>query len=85
MPQISVISEDLERLPEKTRSLPFLPLPSTEVTVLKSTLWVLGALGKSLGFRDGCSSPSREGTELLPQEDLSAHFGKALSMIPLSS
>lgn len=76
MPQVSVTSEELERLPEKARSLPFLPLPSTEVIVLKSSLWVLGALGRSLGFRDGCSSPSRESTELLPQ------FGKPFSMIP---
>lgn len=47
---------------------------------------MLGALGKSLGVRDGCSSLSREGTELLPQEDVSAQpgpqFGRPFSVIP---
>lgn len=55
----------------KIFTLPAFTFHSSESSEeLPSTLWVLGASGKSLGLRDGCSSPRREGTELLPQEDL---------------
>lgn len=84
-PQVSVTSEELEWLPEKARYLPFLPLPSIAVIVLKNYWASCGCFGGVTWVKRCMQQPQqRESTELLlPQEDLSASVWKALQHDPM--